>query len=109
MQRGDIAVADKDFWILADGLIVEEWDQTGAAVATTYANNRLHLAILEHIHQIGGALAVRAGEKTQSLAHAESEFDSETETLKDHHCAINRLRVGWRAGRGNDGDGIARI
>ena len=107
MERCNVAVADEDFRICADGPVIQESHESGTAVAAAHAKNRVYFAVGEHPHEVARAFTVRAGQKTPALADVGSEFDFEPEVFKDFDGAVYRLRVRWRAGRRDEGDGVA--
>ena len=77
MERSDVAVADEDLGIGADGPVVQEREESGSAVAAADADYGLDLAVGEHPHQVTRAVAVAAGEEAPALADVRSELGFE--------------------------------
>src|SRR6266567_2674094 len=93
----------------ANGPVIEQGQEPGSAVAAAHAKNRVHFAVTEQLHQVAGAFAVGAGKKTPALADVGSEPGFKTELFDDFDGAVYRFWVRWRAGRGDDADGVAGV
>ncbi len=61
-QNGNIAVARNDFRIAGNDRIIEKRQNTGYAHASSRRENHVDVRILDHAHEIGCALLIRAGE-----------------------------------------------
>jgi hypothetical protein len=109
VKRGDVAVADEDLGVGADGPVVQKREESGSAIAAADADYGLYLAVSEHPHQITRAVAVAAGEEAPALADVGSKLGFEAEALEDGNGAVDVLRVRRRA-RGRDNpDGVAIV
>ena len=109
MQRGDVTVADEDFGVGADGPVVQPRQEARGAVAAAHADNGLHLAVREHLHEVARAVAVVAGKESPTLADIKSELRFEAEALEDGDGAVDVLGIRRRACGCNDSDGVAVV
>jgi hypothetical protein len=109
VESGDVAEADEDLWMGADGFVIKQWKQAWRTVAAAETEDSLRFRIREHLHDVAGALAVCSSKEAESLADIGREFGFETELLEDGYRVINCFGLGRRAGGSNDGDRIAGV
>ena len=58
MEGSDVAEADEDFGMGADGLVIESWKEAGGPVTAPDAEDPVDARVSEHCHDVGGAFAI---------------------------------------------------
>ena len=109
MQRSNITISDKNLRVCPNLLVVEQRQQPRCPISSTHANDRVHLAIREHFHQIRGPLPIAARQEAPASAHICSQPGFKSQSLQCFDRAIDRIRIRWSARGCNDSNGIAVI
>src|SRR5215471_654552 len=106
VQRGDVTIPDKNFWVSLECSKIKQRKQARCAVAAAKAENRPHFFVCEHLHQVVGAFAVRPGKKPPPFAKISSQLSLETERRQSGNRILDTGGVRRGASRSNDTNGL---
>lgn len=99
-ERGDVAVADEDFWFAPDQVVVEVWQDSWGAPAAGVADHSRYVVVGEHLIDVIGAVAVVAGEVAPFVEGVFADDDFESDRF---HLLFGELYlVGFEGGGGGE-------
>jgi len=106
-QRGDIAVADDDLGVAADGVEVEVRQQAAAAPAAADRQHRADRRVPEEGVDIGCAILVLAGQVSVTIEQVRPDLHLEAERLERLLRNLQFGRLKRRVRRRDQADGVA--
>src|SRR6266446_5968631 len=106
VQRSNIAVANKYFWISPNHLIIEQWQKSRGSVTSAHAEDRLHFGVAEHAHQIPDSFIIAARQEPSLFFQVPPQLYLESEGLEDLDGSVDGFGIDWRARRRDDSDGV---
>jgi len=104
-ERGDIAIADKDLWIPADGREADLGKEPQSAITPSRAKDGLDLFVPECRVKVLQPRSVLPGEVLLLIIQVRSRKDIEAHSPQTIHAG-QEFRWLNRAGRRNDRDGV---
>src|SRR4051812_46978124 len=108
MHRGQVAVAQEDFWVPADQFVIDPVQQLTGSVPSTYRENCFHIGITEHCMQIVQPLLNCSPDIPKLSANIFAPLWFQSEVLHRAFCIREGIGIRYEGGRRYEADGTPR-